>query len=294
MIKARVRAAHQMKFEKVHRVIYQTLSDYHVHTRLCGHATGEPEEYVLAALNAGLGEIGFAEHIPMYWLPPDKRDPAIAMPLEQFEFYVDTVLRLRDNYPEIRILLGVEADFIPGQEHELQRLLEPYPWDYVYGSVHYIGDWGFDNPAYSHRYDEWDLISLYDAYFDLVLSAARTELFDIMGHLDVIKKWGHRLASDPRPLYANIAAALAQSRVVVEVSTAGYRKPAAELYPAPQLLQALAGAGVPITLGSDAHAPVEVGQDFGRALDEVRAAGHSSLVRFEGRRRRVDPIPVRD
>ncbi len=257
---------------------------------MCGHATGEAEEYVLAAISAGLEEIGFAEHIPQYWLPEGERDPEIAMPESRFEEYVRRVLDLCDRYPEITVRLGVEADYVPGREEEMLRLLEPYPWDYVYGSVHYIGSWGFDNPAFVSRYDEWDLGELYGTYFDLICGAAETGLYDVIGHLDVIKKFGHRPDEPLEELYASVADRMGRSGVAVEASTAGYRKPVGELYPAPRLLHALVDRGVPLALGSDAHAPHEVASGFDRATSELRDAGCQHLVRFEQRRRTEVPL----
>ncbi|MDP9380771.1 MAG: histidinol-phosphatase HisJ family protein [Chloroflexota bacterium] len=268
-----------------------SLHDYHVHTYLCGHAIGSAEEYVLAAIAAGLDEIGFAEHVPLYWLPVRERDPEIAMPEERFEEYVRTVLDLRASYPEIRILIGVEADYIPGFEEALDSLLAPYPWDYVYGSVHYVDGWGFDNPAYAGSYSEWDVTELYARYFELVCAAARTGLFDIIGHLDVIKKWGHKPPVVPEKLYRSVAAELSRCNVVVEANTAGYRKPVGELYPSAPLLRCLLDAGIELSLGSDAHAPGEVGSGFERALAELRQAGCASLVRFERRNRTYVPLP---
>lgn len=268
----------------------QEHADYHNHTYLCGHATGEAEEYVLQAVKLGLPEIGFAEHIPMYWLPEAGRDPEIAMPEAEFEGYVRTVLDLKSRYPEIGVRLGVEADYIPGFEARLQALLVPYPWDYVYGSVHYVGDWGFDNPAHAHRYAEWEIYELYEKYFALVCEAARTGLFDVIGHLDVIKKWGHRPPTLPAGLYARVSEELARAGVVVEANTAGYRKPARELYPAPDLLRELIRRGVDFTLGSDAHAPEEVGYGFAGALHELNEAGCTTLVRFRHRAR--TPVPL--
>ncbi|MBA2362323.1 MAG: histidinol-phosphatase HisJ family protein [Chloroflexia bacterium] len=267
------------------------LFDYHMHTYLCGHAVGSAEEYVLAAIQGGLVEVGFAEHIPMYWLPPAQRDPTIAMPEESFEGYVRTVLDLRDAYPEITVRLGVEADYVPGHEDRLEAILAPYPWDYVYGSVHYVDGWGFDNPAYKHRYMEWQIETLYERYFALMIDAAQTGIFDVLGHLDVIKKWGHRPASPPTELYRTVALELAKCGVPVEVNSAGYRRACAELYPGPELLVELLAAGVPFTLGSDAHMPKDVGRDLDAAVRQLRAAGCESLVQFDERRRSVVPLP---
>ncbi|HEX9015103.1 MAG TPA: histidinol-phosphatase HisJ family protein, partial [Chloroflexota bacterium] len=260
------------------------LVDYHSHTTRCGHATGTMEQFVERAIQGGLAEFGFSDHVPLYFLPVDRRDPSLAMREEELPEYVESVLRLRDRYSgQIAVRLGLEADYFPGREEELRRLLEPYPWDYVYGSVHFLGDWGFDDPRHLDRYGDWDIDELYRFYFDHVISAARTGLFDVMGHLDLVKKFGHRAKGNVGPLYAGVAEVLKQSGVAVEVSTAGLRKPVHEIYPGPDLLAECARQGVPATMSSDAHSPSEVGYELGKAVDALRAAGYSSFVRFERR-----------
>jgi histidinol-phosphatase (PHP family) len=266
------------------------LVDYHTHTTRCGHASGSMEEYVERALALGLAEIGFSDHIPLYFLPPEKRDRTLAMAEAELPEYVESVLRLRQRYPDFTLRLGLEADYFPGHEETLRRLLEPYPWDYVYGSVHFLDDWGFDDPRHVDRYLSWDVDELYRRYFDHVRTAAATGLFDVMGHLDVIKKFGHRPTGDPSPLYAEVAAALKAADVALEVSTAGLRKPVREIYPGPDLLAHCARLGVPVALGSDAHSPAEVGFAFDRALEALRSAGYRETVRFELRRRIPNPL----
>ena len=266
------------------------LVDYHIHTARCGHAVGSMEEYLERAVELGLGEIGFSDHLHLYFLPRDRRDPTLAMAEEELPEYVESVLRLRDRHPRIPVRLGIEADYFPGQEDVLRRILEPYPWDYVYGSVHFIGDWGFDDPKYVDRYAEWDIDELYRRYFGLVKGAADSGLFDVLGHLDVVKKFGHRPERDPGPLYASVAAALREAGVCIEVSTAGLRKPVGEIYPGPQLLTECARHGVPVTLGSDSHKPTEVGFAYDRALEALKAAGYRSIARFQRRTRIPTPL----
>ena len=260
------------------------LVDYHIHTARCGHARGEMAAYVERAIRAGLPEMGFSDHIFLYWLPSDQRDPELAMSEEQFDGYVEEVLRLRREHPEITIRLAVEADFIVDQEQTLKGILDRYPWDYVLGSVHFIGDWGMDDGRYVSRYDEWDIDALYEHYFDLVLRAAESGHFDTMAHLDLVKKFGHRSRKDLVDLYARVAKRLAAAGVAIEVNTAGLYKPVGELYPHLDLLTACRKAGVPATLGSDAHAPEEVGRDFPLAIEHLRAAGYERIVAYEGRR----------
>jgi len=261
------------------------LVDYHIHTARCGHARGEMAAYVQRAIDVGLPEMGFSDHIFMYWLPPDQRDSELAMPADLFDDYVEEVLRLRRQFPEIEIRLAVEADFILDHEATLTGILDRYPWDYVLGSVHFIGDWGMDDGRYVSRYDAWDIDELYEHYFGLILKAADSGHFNTMAHLDLVKKFGHRARKDLADLYGRVARGLASAGVAIEVNTAGLHKPGAELYPHLDLLTACREAGVPATLGSDAHAPEEVARDLPLAIEHLRAAGYERILRYQNRRR---------
>src|SRR5919205_3796589 len=136
--------------------------------------------YVERAIRAGLPEMGFSDHIFMYWLPPEQRDAELAMPEDAFDSHVEDVLRLRRAFPDIDIRLAVEADFILDHEATLAGVLDRYPWDYVLGSVHFIGEWGLDDSRYIEQYDTWDIDELYETYFGLVLRAADSGHFDTM------------------------------------------------------------------------------------------------------------------
>jgi len=248
------------------------------------------EEYVEAAIAAGVREIGFSDHIPMYWRTEEQADPTSAMAKGELEEYVTDVCRLQERYPEIPIRLGIEADYIPGYEAELQRILERYPWDYVLGSVHNIGDWDFDNPMKIAQYDQWEIGELYATFFELEVMAVRSGLFDIMTHLDLIKKFGHRPAYDLTPVYADLAGVIAEAGVAIELSTAGRRKPVGEDYPHPSLLRECARRGVPLILSSDSHHPREVAHCFADAREAALVAGFTQVVRFEKRRRFSDQL----
>lgn len=268
----------------------KNLVDYHTHTTRCGHAVGTMAAYVEAAIAAGLGEIGFSDHIPVYWLPEAERDPGIAMRMEELEAYVTDVICLRERYPEIPIRLGIEADFIPGREAELSALLARFPWDYVIGSVHFIGEWGFDDPGQVNRYAEWDISDLYAKFFTLETMAAQCGLFDILAHIDLIKKFGHRPSQDLGRLYEDVARAIGAAGVAIELSTAGRRKPVGEDYPTPALLAACQRQGVPLVISSDAHSPAEVGWGFAEARELALRVGYTAVVSFAQRQRRVRPL----
>ena len=267
------------------------LHDYHTHSYLCGHGAGLPAEYAAQAARSGLDEIGISEHIPLYWLPEAERDPELAMRMDQLPQYFDLVEAARATVPTLPIRLGLEADYIPGHEAALATILQAHPWDYVYGAVHFIGAWGMDDPRYTAEYNRRDIDALYAEYFALVEAAARTGLFDIMAHLDLVKKFGHRATRDLTALYARVAQTMAATGVCVEINTAGLLKPVGEIYPQPALLRALHAAGVPVTLGSDAHQPELVGYAFAAAVRLLREVGYDCVWRFAGRQRYPVPLP---
>jgi histidinol-phosphatase (PHP family) len=265
--------------------------DYHVHTARCGHATGAMERYVEHAIRSGVSELGFSDHLFMYWLASERRDAELAMAEWEHDFYIEDVERCRHRYAsDISIRLSTEADFIPGYERDLERILRAYDWDYVIGSVHFIDGWGFDDSRYLAGFAEWDIDRLYARYFELVGASAETGLFDTIGHADLVKKFGHRPARDLGDLYARLAARLAHAGACVEVNTGGLRKPVREMYPHPDLLSEFCKAGVPVTFGSDAHAPDEVAAELAKAATLARSVGYQAYARYARRRREAIPL----
>lgn len=259
--------------------------DYHIHTKMCGHAYGEMEEYVAAAQRKGLREIGFADHVPMYFLAPEQRDLSIAMKEEELPLYVEQVREMQAKFHPFNVKLGLEADFTPGMENELAAILEAYDFDYVLGSIHYIDGWGYDNSQYISEYDKWDLYELYRRYFTILGQAAASGLFDTLAHPDLIKKFGFSPQADIAPLYAGAVQKIAEAGVCIEVNTAGLRAPAGEIYPQIKFLELCRKNRVPVTLGSDAHHPEQVGAGFKEAMELLRTVGYREVVTFSGRKR---------
>lgn len=256
------------------------LYDSHLHTPLCGHATGHPREYAQAALQAGLTGITFTDHIPM----PAWYDAAWRMRRDQLAQYVDMVRGVQAEFAgQLDIGLGLEADFHPGTERYVEEVLAEHDWDYVIGSVHYLGAWGFDNPEFVEEYGRRDLGQLYRHYYALVEGAVRCGLFDAIGHLDLPKKFGHRDPDSRAGL--RVLDSVAALGLSLDYNTAGERRPVAEAYPSPALLEAAAERGIPLVLGSDAHRPAEVGYHFAAAAERALLAG-GRLVQYRGRVRR--------
>jgi len=268
------------------------LPDYHVHTFRCGHAGGASREFVEAAIARGLSEIAFTDHVPLYFLAPGKRDPKLAMREDQFEGYVEEVRSLaREFEGRIAVRLGLEADYAEGFENELSGWLARAEWDLVLGSVHWVaGDW-IDAPGAPRRFAREGAETLYREYYRLLALAASTGLFDVLTHFDLPKKFGNRVFPPLEEAEDRAIAAAAAAGCAVEVSSAGLRKPVAEIYPEERLLRKLVAADVPITFSSDAHAPAEVGWGYDRTLPHARKAGARAFVTFEKRRKAVHALP---
>ena len=266
----------------------RNLIDYHVHSKWCGHATGEVHEYVEAAIALGLAEIGLSEHLPI----PVPTTSKVNLTDEELEIWVGQVDRARERYrSEIVVRLGGECDFIPGQEQRIERLLARYPFDYVIGSVHFLGQWGFDNPEEIEGYQRREILAAYREYFATATAAIRSGFFDILGHADLIKKFGFRPQQDISDLLAALGDDLGTAGMCLEVNTAGLDKPVKEIYPSQALLSELARKRVPVTLGSDAHAPGEVGRYFERAEALLKRCGFTELATFERRQRSSRALP---
>lgn len=269
------------------------LPDDHVHTFRCGHAGGLSREFVRRALELGLGEIAFTDHIPLYFLPAEDRDPKLAMREEQFDGYLEEIRALRDEFAgKIPVRLGLEADYAEGHEDELARWLARADWDLVLGSVHWVAGAWIDDPATSPaRFEREGTEALYDEYYRLLARAAATGFFDVLTHFDLPKKHGNRPAAPRTDAEERALAAARAAGCALEISSAGLRKKVGEAYPEERLLARAVALGIPVTFSSDAHAPAEVGWGYDRTLALARAAGVKEFVTFERRRKIRHPLP---
>lgn len=258
------------------------LPDYHIHTELCRHATGMPCDYAASARERGLRQIGFSDHSPMR---EDDFDNW-RMRLDQLDFYVEQVRKARRDFPQLSVLLALEVDYLPSMHDWIQELSNRYPWDYLIGSVHYVFEsWDIDNPEKKERWRTADPLQVWTAYFERLGQAAASGFFDIIGHADLPKKFGCFPPADCGPLFESFCRKAAAGDVVVELNTAGLRKDCREIYPSRDFLNIARRHGVPITFGSDAHAPGEVGMSFDLALKLARDTGYTHYCAFgpEGR-----------
>lgn len=272
------------------------LTDLHVHLRP-DEAGSDAERYFNAANvaryreaaeEAGIEELGVAEHIYRF---------SAALEIWRHPLWERSAVDDLDAYAELArsegLRLGIEADFVPGREDATANLLERLEPDYVIGSVHFLGEGAVDHPGY----DVWEGSPrpelVWSRYFETLAEAARSGLFDVLAHPDLVKVWGRARPlpeGDPRFYYEPAVEAIAESGVAVEVSTAGLRKPAAELYPSDALAAMLVDAGAAFSLSSDAHRPEEVGYEYERAVESMRAWGVEEIATFASRERRLEPL----
>jgi histidinol-phosphatase (PHP family) len=262
-------------------------ADYHLHTPLCRHATGEPLDYARRAREIGLTEIGFSDHSPMRQDDFDNW----RMRFDQLDEYVEKVRQAQKDVPQLRIRLALEVDYLPGHDDWVRELAARQHWDYFIGSVHYVSDsWAVDDPAKLSAWKDRDPWEVWSVYFDRLTMAAQTGFFEIIGHADLPKKFGHRPQQDCTPLYDRFLSAAQKNNCALDINTSGLRKKCREIYPNLQLLRLAFQKGVPITFGSDAHAPDEVGMNFAEAMQLAREAGYARACRFVNRKRQLTPF----
>jgi histidinol-phosphatase (PHP family) len=264
------------------------LIDHHIHTVYCGHAEGTLEDYVESAREAGLKALGFCDHLPFLAF----EDRSLAMCWEELPRYVDEVLKLAVKNKTPAVKLGVEADFFPRQEETLYGIFSNFPFDYVYGSIHFVNGWCFDDSRNIEKYDGLNIDEFYKKYYDLVIEMAVTGLFDVWAHPDLPKKFRYRPDEQPVELVETATEALAANGMALEINTSGLRKPVGEIYPEPWILEIANRAGVPICFGSDAHKPEYVGAAFSTAVELARFCGYESHVTFESRRQIELELPT--
>jgi histidinol-phosphatase (PHP family) len=251
------------------------LIDLHNHTPLCKHAKGNPEEYIKKAIKKGIEIYGFADHAPMNF------DPNYRMSFEEMEKYEQKITSLSQKYDNIKILLGYEVDFTPKVD---KRVLNR-DVDYLIGSVHFLDNWGFDNPEFIEEWQNRDVDDIYKEYFYLIEQMAKSKQFDIVGHLDLIKVFGYKPKTPIKDLAKNAIKEIKKASMAVEINTAGLRKPIKELYPSFELLEMILEENIDITFSSDAHSPEQVGFMLKETVEEIKKLGFSKAVYFEKRKK---------
>ncbi len=264
--------------------------DYHLHTPFCGHATGKMEEYVERAIELGLDEIGFSGHFPY---PPgfDPLAPDCVIPEQLYDTYLQETARLREAYADrIKIRIGSEFDYL-GPDNSYHPLNEArrFGLDYCLASVHIV-DGVIVDYSPEHLLAGLDrftggIDSVYERYYETLLEMVSNGCCTIVGHLDLVKKFnslsGLTTKRDHGRLVNEILDRIAENGLVLEINTSGWDRPCREQYPGFGILERAVARGIHLTLGSDAHAPEEVGRHFAQVREFLERLGVTQLVCFD-------------
>ena len=257
-------------------------TDYHTHTPLCHHAQGEPEEFVAQALALGMHSYGIADHAPM----PQESEPYDdwRMLTEELPQYFAWVHRAKTAAAGtgLNILCGLECDWVPGIASHIEKFRNNYQFDYLIGSVHYLPTGGaVDDSVYANKCLTGSIEEDWELYWSSVLELIDSGLFDIVGHIDIVKIWGRVPTGDLMRYYEPVLNALQKQHMAVEINTAGLHKHCAELYPAAPLLRELLKRHIPIVIDSDAHYPEHLSRGWQEALELLQELSDSKLRQFE-------------
>ena len=261
-------------------MVYRT--DYHIHTTF-SDGKAIPEEYIAPAISAGISELGFSEHLSLF-----REDQDWCMNPENIATYIEHIDNLRRNTKKIVVKTGLEIDYIPGKEKEIETFLDRYELDYRIGSVHYLGEKTVDvGPEF---YEGKSFDSLFESYFELVAGAVSSGLFDIIGHCDLIRIFGYKPSSDPEPYYRKLSKIMKENDIVFELNTNGRNRPLADFYPDRRFLNIFNEEKVPVCVNSDAHMPSRVGQYFDEAYKLLKINCFTEMAVFNKRKRKFIPF----
>lgn len=251
-----------------------------MHTPLCKHAVGEPEEYAAQGIKSGLKGIIFTCHCPM----PDGFWPSVRMSDSEFDTYVSVVQRAADAYRgKLDVCLGLESEFFPGYEKWIEKLHQRADFHYILGAVHWQAK------DYLARYETGTIENFRRTYFEMLAQSAETGLYDCLAHPDLVKNyhpdsWCFAIIKNT---VSSVLDRIAKTGVAMEVNTSGLNKSYSEMNPGNEMLRMMADRKIPVVIGSDAHKPGRVGEHFVTALNNLTEAGYEEVSYFQ-RRQRID------
>ncbi|PLT28296.1 histidinol-phosphatase [Peribacillus deserti] len=268
------------------------LTDYHNHLETGTLTLDYLKKFTDRAASSGIDHFGISEHAYHFNETADILQNDWVNPRRYYKMDDYVQLFHQAWSSSIDVKMSIEMDYTPGKHEEMKRFIQAYDFDYIIGSIHWIGNFGIDLKEYMHEWDKRDVNIIYKAYFDQVVTLAESNLFDIIGHIDLVKIFNY-VPSDEEFLleqYDRATEALKNSKTCVEISTAGLRKPVGKLYPDERLLEMCFRKGIPIVFSSDAHFPEHVGADFDQAEKLAAAAGYTSLMTFSKGERKSVPM----
>lgn len=252
--------------------------DSHMHTPLCKHAWGEPEEYAQQAVKAGLKGIIFTCHCPM----PNGFWPTVRMAESEFDTYVALVQRAADAFKgKLDIRLGIESEYYPGCEEYITALHQRADFHYVLGAVHWQAK------EYLNKFETGTIENFRRTYFEHLAKSAESGLYDCLAHPDLVKNyhpdsWCFAIVKNT---VSGALDRIAATGVAMELNTSGLNKSYSEMNPGLEMLRMMADRKIPVVLGSDSHKAVRVGEHFVTALNHLSEAGYENVSHFLNRQR---------
>jgi histidinol-phosphatase (PHP family) len=261
--------------------------DYHTHHVRCGHAEGTLAQYIERAIEIGLDQIGLSDHMPLLHVDPLSYYPGMAMPMEELPRYFEEASELKLKYrDQIDIRVGLEGDYIEGYEEQIERIVTGYDWDYVIGSVHFLGEWDITDFRQLSGWESRHIDEVYEQYYDAVRKAAATGFYSYMGHLDVVKRYAPaKPTEDHSATIEETLRTIQRNDLAIEINASGLRMTVNETFPNREILKRCSELGIPITLGSDAHLPERVGQYLDQAEMLLKDVGYRELATFSQKER---------
>jgi histidinol-phosphatase (PHP family) len=267
-------------------MIYKT--DYHIHTTY-SDGKADPEEYIGKAISAGINEIGFSDHLNIFF-----SDEYSCIKPDSINEYISHLNKIKRSTPGFIIKTGLEVDYFPGKEEEIYNFVHDLDLDYIIGSVHFLGEktpesgtnYVESGPAY---YENRDIDELFENYFAHVIGAVESGLFDIIAHCDLVRYYNFRPKANPEYLYRRLANKMKVHDVVFEINTNGRNRPVGDFYPDRRFLKVFSEEKVPVCVNSDAHIPDRVGQHFDEAYNLLKEAGFKEMAVFSNRERFLVP-----
>ena len=255
--------------------------DLHNHHYRCGHAEGNIEDYIKAAIDRGLDYIGIADHSPYFYSEQDQLHPHVAMAKSELPHYINEVLQLKEKYQDkIHVLLGIESDYFPEHEALYRNIYEQHPFDYVIGSVHHVSGKNIFERGRWDGLDEEEKVAEKERYYQLIQQSAKSGIFQILGHIDAMKGFYPEFSKIETPIIEDTLKVIGETGVAIEVNTSGDEKDCGGWYPSNEILERAHHYGVNVTFGSDAHVPARIGDDFEEVQQKLREIGFKEMVYF--------------
>ena len=261
--------------------------DYHVHTSLCNHANGTMDQYIRRAIEIGLSEICFLDHLTL-----NEKGRRLSMSPGELPFYFHAARRLAAKYQDhIQVKVGLEVDIAPAFIDQIKQIISPFAFDVIAGSVHFIEDINIVSTKETDpRREQAGIDYICEKYLQNLDDLIDADMVDMICHLDVIKKFGRRPSARFDKKFDELLSKISYKNITVELNTSGYNHAASEFYPAPRLLTQCHDKNINITLGSDAHQPQSVGQHYNEAIDLLLSTGYRQVSAFTRRHRYEIPL----